>query len=275
MTTEPPSSVTAGNIFGLTVAAEDSYGNVDTSFGGTVTVALASDPGDAVLNGFYQTVTANQGVATFTGFTLDTPGNGYTLQVSSTGLSTTTTTPFSVPPGPAESLVVTSQSTASISPGSRFGLVVTAEDSYGNVAISFHGNVTVSLYDDLAGGTLGGTRTVAAINGVATFTDLTLDTAGTGYTLQLSSGNLFAYDPSMLTVKVGPPTQLVITSQPPKSVGIGTPFGVTIVAEDAFGNVVTSFNGNVSVAPAVGATIARWSERSPSPPFRAWPPSPG
>ncbi len=49
------------------------------------------------------------------------------------------------------------------------------------MATSFHGNVTVSLYYDIAGGTLGGTLTVAAIDGVATFTDLTLDTAGTGY----------------------------------------------------------------------------------------------
>ncbi len=252
---EPPGSVTVGNAFGLTVAAEDSYGNVDTSFDGALTVALADDPADGALSGFL-TVTATQGVATITGLTLDTPGNGYTLQVSSAGLTTTTTTPLSVPPGPAASLVVTSQPTSSVAPGSRFGLVITAKDSHGNVATSFDGNITVVFDTIIIGGatpTLGGTLTVAAIDGVATFTDLTLDTAGTNYYLRVTSGSFLSGMTGPLTVKVGSPTQLVITSQPPKGVDIGDPFGIAIVAEDAYGNVATSFNGNVTVSIASGA----------------------
>ena len=44
--------------------------------------------------------------------------------------------------------------------------------------------------------TLGGTLTVAAIDGVATFTDLTLDTAGTGYTLRVTSGSFLSGRPT-------------------------------------------------------------------------------
>src|SRR5207302_1235655 len=40
--------------------------------------------------------------------------------------------------------------------------------------------------------TLGGTLTATAVNGVATFAGLTLDKAGTGYTLQASGGGLAA-----------------------------------------------------------------------------------
>jgi hypothetical protein len=54
-----------------------------------------------------------------------------------------------------------------------------------------HSNASVSV--TASGGTLGGTTTVAAVNGVATFTDLTNTTAGT-YTLTFTSTS-----PSTLT----------------------------------------------------------------------------
>src|SRR5262249_19231676 len=69
VTTQPPASVTAGNSFGLSVQARDSSGNLITSFNGTVTLALASNPGGATLGGTL-TVTASGGVATFSGLTL-------------------------------------------------------------------------------------------------------------------------------------------------------------------------------------------------------------
>ena len=48
-------------------------------------------------------MTAQSGVATFSGLTLNKPGIGYTLQVSSNGLTAATTNAFNVhrprPPG--------------------------------------------------------------------------------------------------------------------------------------------------------------------------------
>ena len=46
----------------------------------------------------------------------------------------------------------------------------------------------------------------------------------------------------------GPATQLLVSSQPPASVTAGSPFGYTIMAEDAQGNVATGFNGMLSVS---------------------------
>ena len=51
MTTQPPASVTAGSGFGLVVTAEDGFGNVDPTFTGSVTLALANNPGGATLGG--------------------------------------------------------------------------------------------------------------------------------------------------------------------------------------------------------------------------------
>jgi hypothetical protein len=58
-------------------------------------VGLASNPGGTTLGGTL-VVAASGGVATFSGLTLPTAGSGYTLYVSASGPTSTTTTPFNV-----------------------------------------------------------------------------------------------------------------------------------------------------------------------------------
>ena len=62
---------------------------------------------------------------------------------------------------------------------------MTLEDQYGNTVIGTPQNVTVAIQDNTWGGTLVGTTTVAVNTGtgVATFNGLSIDRAGTGYTL--------------------------------------------------------------------------------------------
>jgi len=48
---------------------------------------------------------------------------------------------------------------------------------------TFTGNVTLTLGNNPGGSILGGTTTVAAVGGVATFGTLTLDKTSTGYWL--------------------------------------------------------------------------------------------
>jgi hypothetical protein len=95
ITQQPPASVTAGGVFGLTVQAEDSSGNLVSSFSGTVTVGLASNPGGTTLGGTL-TVAASGGVATFSGLTLNKAASGYMLYVTASGPTSTTTNPFNV-----------------------------------------------------------------------------------------------------------------------------------------------------------------------------------
>ena len=110
VTVQPPASVAAGSPFGLTVQAEDSSGNLNTSFDGFATSALATNPGGAILGGTLS-VKATGGVATFSGLTLNEPGIGDTLQVFTSGL----------PPGikPSMSLrpPISTRSTPSATPG--------------------------------------------------------------------------------------------------------------------------------------------------------------
>jgi hypothetical protein len=94
-------------------------------------------------------------------------------------------------PPPATQLRFTGQPSetwpvAAISPSVQ----ITALDGQGNTATGFTENVTVAIGTNPGGGTLSGTMTAAAENGVATFANLTINHAGAGYTLTASAAQL-------------------------------------------------------------------------------------
>ena len=196
---QPPSSVTAGQPFGLGVTVEDRFGNVETGYTGSVTVAISTNPGAAKLGGTL-TAAVDQGIATFTGLTLDQPGTGYILQATAPNLPAVTTAALDVtaPAGgqtnrnaPTQMVVTLQPSSAStIKAGSPFTVTIELENSQGQVQTGATGTVTIALASDPGGGTLGGTLTVAVSQGIATFDDLTLEQAGNGYTIQATSGKL-------------------------------------------------------------------------------------
>jgi hypothetical protein len=97
ITTQPPATVGANGAFGLRVVAEDPFGNVDPNFNGAVTVALAKNPSGSTLSGTL-TTSAAQGTATFAGLSLNDAGDGFTLQISSSGLASATTIAFNITP---------------------------------------------------------------------------------------------------------------------------------------------------------------------------------
>jgi hypothetical protein len=92
--------------------------------------------------------------------------------------------PAPVAPPPATHLVFTVQPSnttagSTISPAVQ----VTAKDDLENTVTTFSGTITVALGANPGGGTLAGTKSVAAVNGVATFSTLSINNPGTGYTL--------------------------------------------------------------------------------------------
>jgi streptogramin lyase len=189
VTTQPPASVTAGSSFSLTVQAQDISGNLITSFNGTVTLALANNPGGATLGGTL-TATASGGVATFSGLTLTKAASGYTLTAATPGLGPGITSAMTVTPAVATQLVITQQPPATVKVNSPFTMKASLEDAYGNVVTTASGTVSVAFANNPTGATLGGTKSVTASQGVASFTNLTINKTGSGYTLQVTSGSL-------------------------------------------------------------------------------------
>jgi hypothetical protein len=65
-------------------------------------------------------------------------------------------------------------------------VAVSVEDANGNVVGNSTLPVTIALGTNPAQGTLSGTTTVSAVNGIATFSNLSINNLGTGYTLAAS-----------------------------------------------------------------------------------------
>jgi hypothetical protein len=211
---QPPASVTAGSGFGLTVEAEDSSGNLVTSFNGTVTVALASNPGGAALGGTL-TVTASGGVATFSGLTLTKAASGYTLVATASGLGAGVTGAVTVTPATATRFVITQQPPATVQANKAFALKASVEDAYGNVVTTDSGTVSVAFASNPTGATLGGTLSVTANQGVASFTNLTINKTGSGYTLRVVRSGLTSATSNPINVtKNGMTSALAIIPNP-------------------------------------------------------------
>jgi len=252
-----PGTIVAGTPFSASVTAKNAQGQVDPGFLGTVTVAIASGTGKAGASlGGPTSITASNGVATATGLTIDSAGTGYKLTASAPGLGSITSTAFDVQHGTPTQLAFTAQP-GNTTAGQPFGATVTVRDAIGNTATSHTGNVSVAIASGSgkSGAALSGTKTVAAVAGVATLSNLTLDSAATGYRLTATGTGLSSANSSFFNISAGAASALFFTTQPTSS-GVAQPFGAVVAARDAIGNSATSFSGNVSVAIAAGTGAA-------------------
>src|SRR5439155_1509419 len=126
---------------------------------------------------------------------------------------------------------------------------VSAQDALGNTITSFAGNVTVSIANNAGGGTLSGTVTIAAVNGVASFSTLSIDKVGSGYTLTASGAGLPGTPSAGFAVTAAPSPRLAFTGQPGNTAaGSAITPAVQVRAQDNLGNTVTTFTGTVTIA---------------------------
>jgi uncharacterized repeat protein (TIGR03803 family) len=246
---EQPSNVAAGSSISpsVTVVVEDQFGNVVTTDSSNVTIAI--NTGSGTLNGTL-TVAASSGIATFGNLSIDTSGN-YTFVASDGILSSAISNSFTVSAASASQVVYATQpSNATAGVADSPSIVLDVEDQYGNLCATDSSNVTLSVAT--GPGSAGGTLTVAASGGVATFDDVVLDTAGS-YTLTARDGDLTSATSNSFSVSAAGAAELAIVTQP-SDVTAGaddSPF-IVVDVEDQFGNLVTTDSSNVSVAVATG-----------------------
>jgi hypothetical protein len=80
----------------ITVAVEDASGNIVTTSSASITIAIGTNPpGNGTLSGT-KTVNASSGIATFSNLSINKTGTGYTLTVTSTGLTGATSITFNI-----------------------------------------------------------------------------------------------------------------------------------------------------------------------------------
>jgi hypothetical protein len=265
------------------VTVEDAGGKVVTTSNASITLSITAGTGTngAVLSGT-ATIAAVNGVATFSGLSINLAGSGYTLTATSTGLTNAVSNALAVSAGAldhitaspanpsvsvsgnqtytaqgfdaanntisglsyawsctnanagtinssgvftagmaggsypnvikaisggktgmasvtvaartAAKLAFTAQPGTSNTMAAAFGTqpVVTVEDAGANVVTTSNASITLTITSGTGtnGAVLSGATTVAAVNGVATFNGLSLNLAGTGYTLTATSAGL-------------------------------------------------------------------------------------
>ena len=142
--------------------------------------------------------------------------------------------------------------------------MVTVEDAAGDPVTTDNSTVTIGLAPAVrpaaAPETLSTCTSTGEKNGVFTFNGCTINTAGLGYKLVATDGQLTSATSAPFTVSTGPATQIVFTTEPTNAIG-GSAFVTQpmVTIEDAGGNTVTTDTHAIALAIHSG----------PAAPFRA------
>jgi hypothetical protein len=194
---------------------------------------------------------------------------------------------------------------ASIAPAVQ----VSVDDTNGNVVTTATNAVTIAIGTNPGGGTLSGTLTANAVAGVASFSTLSINKGGTGYTLTAAATGLtgatssafnvasftVAYNPQPLTLSsaTGTATALTITvtpvggftgtvaftptaaSLPPGVSCTPSPLNITVAAGPANGTLNCMVTAHSTVLTASNVREDRMLDAKAVPPTGAMPPATG
>jgi S-adenosylmethionine hydrolase len=196
-------------------------------------------------------LTDANGFATAPAFAANGTAGSFQITASA-GAATATFDLTSTPRLPNQLAVLSAP--ASITAGQTFSMQVAVEDNFGNVVTSDSSTVTISLSGVSGGGFTSGTTAIAAVNGVATFSNLTIQRAGS-YTLGAhASGRLDDASPA-LTVNPSAPAFLAATAGMPQSVAVGNDYAaLSAQVTDQYGNPIPG--ASVTFAAPEGASFA-------------------
>jgi hypothetical protein len=201
-TVSTTTSTVAGNAFSVNVSAVDNNGNVITSFTGAV--SLSSSDLIAGLPSSYTFTNADAGKHTFT-VTLKTAGNQSVTATSGSLIGTSNN--IAVSPAAASKLAFGQQPTNG-TPATAITPAVTVRelDAFGNLETGDNTSQVTLTLGNANGATLSGTTTVTVSGGVATFSNLSINNAGSGYMLIASSGSLAGVTSSSFNITTTPPS---------------------------------------------------------------------
>ena len=231
----------------MTVLVEDANGNLVSSSSAAVTLSQYSGPGSG-LNGVL-TENAVNGVATFSSVWLNTAGT-YQISATSSGLTNSVSSSFVVSAVPTKLAFGQEPSNVNVNTAISPAMTVLVEDANGNLVSNSSAAVTLSQYSGPGSG-LNGVLTENAVNGVAAFSSVWLNTAGTYQINATSSGLTNSVSSSFVVSAV--PTKLAF-GQEPNNVNVNTAISpaMTVLVEDANGNLVSSSSASVTLSEYSG-----------------------
>ena len=265
-----PVSTPSGTIApAVVVSVLDSIDNVVVSSADVISLAIDANPTSATLNGT-TTATALSGRATFAGLSLSASGTGYVLRATSGPISAAKSEPFAVVDATAPCKLAFTQQPLRPVAGVPIPVAVSVQRCDGTVVAAAADAVTIEVGRDPTGRRppLGGSTHVAAVVGVATFTDIQLTSAAAGYTLVARAAGLTPAVSQPFDVSAGPAAKLVVID-PPANLTAGSMMTGTISVwvADGHGNRVPTATAGVTISlscsvkstsTTVGPIIVGW-----------------
>jgi len=219
-----------------------------------ISVVFSVKSGGGSIVGAATTTTDASGVASIGGWALGTTAGINTLAANTSSLPEVTYTATGVA-GPASKLGVITPPSASVAARAVFATqpAVQVQDFNGNPVTGAAASVTAGILS--GGGTLGGTLTVATVNGVATFTNLSIAGTVGARTLTFSSSGLIAGSSPPVAVTVGPAASVAISAGNDQTglPGSQVPIAPAVRVADADGNAIAGFAVSFAVASGGGS----------------------
>lgn len=245
------SPITAGGSGStITVTAKDASGNPISG----ATVVLAATGSGNTLTQPASTTNAS-GVAT--GTLASTVAEPKTVSATINGTAITQQPTVTVNPAIAAALAFTTQpsntqANAPIAPA----VVVDVRDQFGN-HVNSTATVGMAIGTNAGSGTLAGTTSKAAVNGVASFSDLAIDNTGTGYTLVASSTGLTNATSTAFNITAPAPSaaQSTVVAGTP-SFTAGGSSAITVTVKDGLGNPLSGITVTLS-SSVVGDAVTQ------------------
>jgi hypothetical protein len=207
-----------------------------------VNLSLINNITGATLTG--GSAAAASGVATFS-LSVNNAGIGYQLGAADGSLTTATSAAFNITSGVPKTITFSVQpSNAVAGVAITPAIVVQVLDASSIPVVG--DTVTLTIATNPGGSTISGGGSVATdASGNATFSNVSLNKVGTGYTLTAADGVASNVNSNGFSISVGPASQLVFTTQP-ANLQVGSILNtIAVTEEDAAGNVIAD---NISSA---------------------------
>ncbi len=214
----------------------------------SVTAAIAGGTGTVTGT---TTVTTVNGVATFTDLRVSGSGT-VTIVFTSPGLSAVTSASIAVAPAPTPTQLAVAVQPGGAIVGLSFAFqpIIQVRDALNAVVQAASQAVTATI--TTGGGTLVGTTTVNAVNGVAAFTNLRINAIGT-FTLTFTAAGLTAAVSNSFTVTQAPGSLVILTQPAGSRSGVNFTTQPVIQIRDNTGALIAN-----STAPVI-ATVSSGS----------------
>jgi hypothetical protein len=238
----PANPIVADVAFNITLSFYDAQGNLVTDYMGAV--GFTSTDGSAKLPA---NVGLNSGTGSFNA-TLDTAGN-QTITATDTQTSAITGTSSAVAVSAAAASHFTVTTPSSAMAGNALSITVTALDPFDNTATGYTGTVHLTSGDGAA--VLPADASLN--NGTGAFS-VTLKTAG-NQTVKATDTQTATISGTSNAIAISAAATTHFTVTTLSSVPVGTPFGITVTALDAFGNTAIAYAGTVHFTSTDSAAV--------------------